>query len=781
MIISPPFLPERPAGQSDAAWLDVAMQAPRSRLADTQAPEGAFPLSHNLSWHNGMHLQAPTANGRDLPVRAIADGTVVFASAPTAHNDDITHPLNYNPFNRAGEQRAAWTDNGCLIIEHRTSLGASGGAETEFVFYSVYMHLSELGRTTPAGGARRPWQANDPIRRKDEVGTPGRIYGDRGQIHFEICFDANNLQRLTGRAPRWQDPATPTAPAADGRTDVIFGSLYVYVPAGAAADAGDTMPASHLRPASPAQRLDTPVWVKITYEQGGCTLETFDMQGTPLGALAEADASAEYNLTAQARARHEALPEDVRRASSISAWHELLRFGRNIGSDPEQGQRDALPLDVAHWRRVALAEGRRLWLDLNATGSFKFSDADFLPFLGWNCIDDDTRPDDQRCDSERIKLLIADPDPSNAARLNADELARRLGNARVQRKLALLFCRFPSEWNKSTAASRYDFVRQLPLFETNPDAWPQLLAHLEALAFDALPSTYLNADWRAHPRVFVQTLMRVGWLSRDELSQIYPRTPEAVREQYRNALNVVARKYLFTSNGVRLSHFLGQGSVESSRLTVMQELSMSGRVEGAAMYGQTINPSSRTPERELGHWYGAIPAEDDPWFRSTKYNSRGVRIASTYNWRNGNLGDPDAQKFRGRGFKQLTGRLNYCRYWVYRGWLDPATFDDNWWTDPQYRAQNEARMRLRAPTIDDPERATATSFNCMDTGGWYLGSERPDTLAVIDRDRAWPATSATDRASERTLIARVTLAINGGDIGLEERLSATRVAKEVLL
>ena len=63
------------------------------------------------------------------------------------------------------------------------------------------------------------------------------------------------------------------------------------------------------------------------------------------------------------------------------------------------------------------------------------------------------------------------------------------------------------------------------------------------------------------------------------------------------------------------------------------------------------------------------------WFGSTKYNSKGGLIASTYNWRAGNLDDPDAQKYRGRGFKQLTGRTNYVNYWVYRGWLDKSTFD----------------------------------------------------------------------------------------------------------
>lgn len=59
-------------------------------------------------------------------------------------------------------------------------------------------------------------------------------------------------------------------------------------------------------------------------------------------------------------------------------------------------------------------------------------------------------------------------------------------------------------------------------------------------------------------------------------------------------------------------------------------------------------------------------------YSGIKYNSKGGRIAGSYRWINGNSGDLDAHKFRGRGFKMLTG-LDACSiYWVYRGWLSIA-------------------------------------------------------------------------------------------------------------
>jgi predicted chitinase len=265
------------------------------------------------------------------------------------------------------------------------------------------------------------------------------------------------------------------------------------------------------------------------------------------------------------------------------------------------------------------------------------------------------------------------------------------------------------------------------------------------------------------------------------LGRIYRSTSEAVRERYRISLNQVTRRYLYIGDPLRLSHFLGQGAIESTYLRTMQEASMLGKIDGKNFYGTSLNQTSLTNESQLGHWYGSIPSEDDAWFRSSKYNSHGGLIASSYNWRNGNLGDPDAQKFRGRGFKQLTGLLNYSKYWVFRGWLDSSSFADSWWTDPNYRNHDAQKMTLIPPVVNDPEQATATAYNCMDTGGWFLGSERPDTLRQIDRDNHNLAISPEAIASERNISYSVTLAINGGSIQREDRLRETRVAKSVLL
>ena len=653
MIISPPFLPARGAAQTEDAWLDAAMPAPASRLSDTHAAEGSFPLSHNLAWHNGVHIQAPVADGASLPVRAIADGTVVFVHAPAASNPKVDDPQNYNPFDPAGAAKtAAWTDNGCVVVEHTTTIGATGTAETQVVFYSLTMHLSALGKITPAGQtARRDLRIGDAIWRKDEVGSPGQIYGHAGQIHFEICCDAANLQNLIGRAPNWIEPAVAPAtlpePTADGRIDAIFGSLYFYLPASTPIDAGATMPTSHLRRAQGAAgtTLGAALWVKMTYERGACTFESFDERGALIHAL-PAQVDAEYDLYRQATDRHIALPAASQAASSPSGWYELLRFGRNIGRGAADADKDPLPNNAAHWRRIAGPNRTPVWADLNGSGSFKFSDADFLPVMGWNCIDDDTSPNDQRCDSNHLKELIHDPDAANARRMETDQLAARLGNPDVRATLRRAICKFPSEWDRQTTGERYGFAEDLlQAITQGTEAWTRLHAHLQAISFAGLPASYLAADWHWHPREFMAQMRKCLWLSEHELIQFVP--TKAVRSQgaglrgpffyerigrnggsligtHHGALNRTWRKYCVTTRA-RLAAFVGNSVQETSWWSTTEE-GDGMNLRYAPWFGrgflQLTNPDGRfSATSNYGRYFlfrgrlitGATPAQMVQW------------------------------------------------------------------------------------------------------------------------------------------------------------------------
>ncbi|WP_157381418.1 hypothetical protein [Burkholderia ubonensis] len=151
----------------------------------------------------------------------------------------------------------------------------------------------------------------------------------------------------------------------------------------------------------------------------------------------------------------------------------------------------------------------------------------------------------------------------------------------------------------------------------------------------------------------------------------------------------------------------------------MQETSMLGRIDKSGFYGAVTNPASKMEESTLGHWYGQLPTEDDAWFRSVKFKSHGTRITGSYDWRNGNCDREDAQKFRGRGFKQLTGRSNYANYFVFRGCVQKSSFSDYWWTDKAFLRHKRSEMTKIPAEIENPQWV-ALPENCIDSGGFYL-------------------------------------------------------------
>ena len=122
--------------------------------------------------------------------------------------------------------------------------------------------------------------------------------------------------------------------------------------------------------------------------------------------------------------------------------------------------------------------------------------------------------------------------------------------------------------------------------------------------------------------------------------------------------------------------------------------------------------------------------------------------------------------------KQLTGRENYSKYWVHRGWLRSNSFQSPWW--------NPSRPS-RAPNIPDPERLSINKYDAIDAGGWYW-----DAGAASNQFRSINSiitTDAINRASVRA-VARAINGINrqtGEPNGLNERLAETQDIEIILM
>lgn len=737
MLISPPFLPARAAATADGTYVESAMPVAAVNCPGTSVPEGSFPVSLKLGWHGGMHLHAPTgpAGPAVLPVRAIADGEIVYARRPVAVSADPAHAQNYNPFGST----ASWTDNGLVIIRHTSDIG-EGADATGIVFYSLIAHLSTLSANALRVADGSATAAQRLLARKDEIGTAGRVYGTADHVHMELLCDDEALRKLAGRASG-DLPLT-----ANGRRDAVYGEIYFHLPAGAAFYANQPA-ANQAAPATAAAYTSTaPLIVGIRYGEGDgahpgdATVTTYELNGALVGNAAIRDANAEYELLIRATAIHDAYPAAGPRPT-ISAAYDLLRFGRTIGPDA------LTPPATPHWRRANYPGGSG-WVNLNAAGVFKFSDADFPHWRGWKLIDDDT-DDNSRCDSA---LLIARIEDAAAAdgKLTRAELEARMALPAVREALSRTVCKFPSEWNRDTIAARWGWIRTDPEFGLSGEDWTLFEQHVSALTVPSgeLPAPLRAAHWHFHPRQFISHLRQCSWLGEAEMALTLPKhmfytaagnprtaittagatytltrqTATARLATHRVPLNVCIRRYIGCSRQ-RVAIFLAQVILET------------------AQWRSAGNMCRLMHEWYYGQYSAANPA-------TAHYTA-----------------------FYGRGIMQLTWAGNYKAYGEFRALPNHAGAYVERLTPAHPRITATSRHYLANPNDGgtlitwspryDPDFIGENAHSACDSGGHYWVNKSFAGHSNINR--------ACDAAFTPTSVGLVNRLVNGGGNGYYER------------
>jgi predicted chitinase/murein DD-endopeptidase MepM/ murein hydrolase activator NlpD len=714
MIISPPYLLTRNANETDEAWIHRCM-------AGGDPGDGAYPLSSAMQWHGGLHLREPEANA---PVRAIADGDVVFLRRPTAQ------PSGALPPDHAQAYRGGWTDNGVLVLRHQTEIGE--GANASVTFFSIYMHLREMESAI---------QLNRRVYRKAPLGRAGQVYGNTGRLHFEIVCDDENLQRLAGRA---SGNLTTTA---NGRTDAVYGSMHFRLPAGT--PVYPARPALNATQGTGGTPLASELFVELRYasgegaagNRGDAYLSTYQSDGTRIGQPLEEN-DAEYNLYRDANAISNAHPAGARPAPS--AVYELLRFGRVIGPDALN------PATVPHWRLINHPGGTG-WVNLNAANVNKFSDADFPHWMGWSLVDD-SADQDSRCDSATIKGWL---DTNGDGKVTPAEAQARMSMDTVAPRLAKAICKFPTEWNAASFDRRLGWIKTATAENPNPvdvANFERLRAHVAALAFWPGNTGLQESHWHWNPRAFIAHFRKCGWLSEREMARIYSdervytdvgQASATVKERYRPAINQVLRKYCLATPK-RAAHFFGQAARESYYFMLVREsaiaVSNAIRTNHISIQSETNGYLKITPENRAQLRYFAEPGQ-------LGYYENRATLANT--------SPGDGVKFRGRGMKQLTGRFNYAEYWVFRGWLNPTTFDKQWF-----------KTGKPGPAIENPEVAADVPYNAVDTAGFFCGKTRihraadggvsPENSAAVSRlVNPYEQPPAPTRSIETTLTFKV--------------------------
>lgn len=588
MLISPPFLPQHPASGPDDPWLAQAMNS-------GGFGHGAFPLGTDLTWHGGVHLTAPRQGVGHLPVCAIADGTVAYVRQPTLRPGNQTaialHSLGYR----------GWTDDGCVIIKHATEIGEN----LAVTYFSINLHLKRIAPHIKHG--QKIW-------RKQEVGEAGSIDGTEGLIHFEIVCDDANLAALVGRK------SGQLFNSQDGRTNVVFGDAHVRLPDGSPFYETMPLPPASIGFWSETTPMPTPTYVSsealivsVALSRKDAHYVTSTVDGPVIGSAPALSDTSLYKASVALATNNSAIGRDM---------YELLRFGRIL--EPLGASNDALP----NWQQVAYPGGQG-WVDLHASGVHAFSDADFPDECGWRLIDDDSG-NDSRCGSADLLNLIM----QNNGRVTPTRKAQALGrltDATVQMRLARSICKFPTEWKKSAVAARWQWLTTQTPPGAGPMAGPYLQQsdfskfqkHVEALCFwDTASLGIPSTHWHFHPREFIRVFRQCGWLSKDEMFQLFPQT---------------AMRNAGSSGWVSESVAVLPSSVHS--------------------YCNDLNKACRrygivTPLR-MAAFYANTMVETQ-WFARLEERVSTAHPPRYYPW-------------NGRGFMQLTWPDNYIKYWRFKG------------------------------------------------------------------------------------------------------------------
>jgi predicted chitinase len=797
MLISYPILPSQvSATEADNQYEDNSFSDKHEHF-----DEGIYPVSFDNRWHGGMHLK-PASNTE--PIRAIADGEIVayrFATTPLYTHTDTT--------------KTQPCDNGFVLIKHKTETGEGVTVE----YYSLYMHLAseesnkkqtlvftknvaadcvrKAKAAAPEAKAIAAAAADKKVYRKQILGYPGQMYGER-IVHFEIFTDEAKLNAF------FKDSKTEYIDAMKDGSNELWGDVYFVI-----------SPATKFVKKHPSTKLheflneqsehvqmaggkvvkddkktpkineskdaeghtkysggyllkeltegenDKQLYVGWHYSKGQRTMTLWE-EGNPEPLLDNAtcpgELAYEYDLYQLANILYDTCP---------SAGYELLRWGRMLGPDKDKLNTGALK---ANWQPMPYKNkaGQTVWgfTNLSDAKILKLSDADFPHWLGWKKVASASKADGT-VDVSKLKEVFKDIDINNDNNISKEELLAWLKDAKAKRKFKHLVVQSPSEWDKAHNPARYNNLKNVgqpfdPATDHGGKNWTEFNTFIEKFQWWTDAGLGASNVWHFHPIQFIKQFSVCRWFSEDELEQVYPSTKKSVLEKHRLAINWTLQKYLLVTP-VRQAHFFGQGAEESGSLNSMQE---GGN-----------NKISKTNEDELGHWYGSSqPAEADSWFAKA---IPGVK--RSYSWFNGSCGDVDAQKFRGRGFKQLTGLMLYANYYVYRGWMSKTDFDANWWDDAGYIAHDVSKMTKRYPVIDDPQRVAIVSYNCIDSGAYYINFERPDVKKNMDADTNVVGSTPAAKAKEDALVKAVCLAINGGTNGLDNRQTQTRRVKKVLL
>lgn len=657
---------------------------------------GSYPMGKNRFWHGGVHMHPVD---RSAPIRAIADGELVAYRFDD--KDETDAYFDKTPYSR-----------NFVLLKHEAELGQTSLGLSKITFYSLYMHLQAWsqaktkkgplkvnlvkGGSVVADGCCQIGNQKQQVQRGDILGFCGSVPDNFATpstgIHFEIFFD--DVSFLANEHKTVWGHCKLTKDLQVFEELLLTEALTVDIATPLIVDnLGSTE--NYVKISSGRRKY----WISVDQIYLKET-EFTDPKHREKITTKRQYFSIKPTLNGYRKnpnKNEKTLTKDTPIIPWLDPWLKKGEF-----REENVNGKTFVQVYFSKTNNIFWAEKSKI---------FYTSDADWMNF---NKVEEHGKySKDGFIDDDGLKKLCTISEVNPAPVDKQEDLDR-------EEKLRRLLTRHPTEWCRSDIRKRFEKVTKddFGISKLTPEQFSKLTLHISRLAFwediPGLPS--IDKIWHAHPIRFIEHLAKCMWLSKNELYEIYPiksgvgeevshGTSDEIRERYRNEINRCCYRYGINSR-LRQSHFFGQGAVESSSLTKILE-----------------GKSGIEYENDIGL---------------------------------GNTQKDDGPKFKGRGFKQLTGRYNYGQYWAFRGWLEIGKdFDLGWETDKD----------KRFPKIADPDKLITDPFSCIDAGCWYIVRLRPATIIAMDADD----------------VRKVTKNINGGYNALPDRINFTNRIKKVLL
>ena len=690
-------------------------------------PAGFYPVGVNRFWHGGIHLHGSE------PVRAMWDGEVVAYR--------VSHELLTGTI----DDKEQTFSNSFVLLRHtyETPKGA------QIKFYSLYMHLLPLGEYSNAQAefikapsifhqkrytvksatdfALALCNLNDshivlgyiPHGSAFEAVSDPAMHGDWHRVSFnglEGCVDFKKNHRVhqthansnSCTATPTKANTTVTEQGLNLRDAASKGKIVGFAPKNTELSFKD--PAAHDK-----KFLDKPAYHEL--EAGGVFVHASKdtVNANDIVAPIQYDSVVNLNPPLKVKAG-ELLGYAGPYCNREAVAHvEIFTDAINFLDNPKQetwGKKDG-ELNAYTWPGFKRLE--------DPSG---YSQDGFVDVTELIAQLDTNHDGNSNITAEKIKTALSDPETAN--------------------HLRHLVCRHPTEWSATGLDTKFARLKGEP-WKLKENFYQQQLDHIKKLTFweQVTQKPASSTVWHLHPVAFVAHLKGLRGITKDQLRAIMPGITDENVDKYLIPLNETIEKYGINENRLRQCHFLAQVAVETGCLKYTME--------------KGNNNASRNVDIENGtNYYSDI---GDTYFQ--QYVGSLGNVSSKVADQADAPSRIDAVKFRGRGLLHLTGRANYAKYWVYRGWLDENSFKKYWWDNNDEKPAK----------IENPQQISINPIDACDSSGWYwtAGSGRGNGNIIAD-------TGDTE-----DIVKKITRLVNGGTNGLAERKQAFSNAKIELI